>query len=636
MKNNIKAGFNFILLIIYVVLSVYYLSWRITTSFQLNYWFIYPLLFSETYIIVTTFLHLLTTWRVPKVVPKKKLENVSVDIFIPTYNEPENVLKMTLLGALSVKGVENVFLLDDGNRAEIKKMTESLGAKYLARKEHLFAKAGNMNFGLLHSTSEYVVFFDSDHVPCYDFIEKTSGFFRDEKVAFVQTPQTFYNYESIEFRKIGLKKYWNEQSMFYESIQPAKNAYNAAFFCGSGAMLRRSALDSIGGFATGTATEDLHTSLKLHAKGWRSVYLNEVLAYGLAPSDLNEYHRQRVRWGAGSLGLLFRSPDSPLIARGLSLMQRICYFNSASSFLNGIFKLFFLITPVAIIISLPFHTYSGIPVYSYFKIFLPFMFYSYFVTFLFSKKTFHPLYTEQFNFANIFSNLESFKGILHVQKKFGVSLKTKTRKENPQSVYKIIVSIPIILFASNMFSLIYWFVIKSDTFISFSRDIVSVSFFWNSVNFIITSSFAYYLYSYNKKPTEDLPFLVNLNAYSFSDGLSLTITNIGLGGIKFVVDHKLDLKKNENSLGLRINENIGSLSFYLENVAFQGKISNGKYLYSGNLESSNINNDKNLVDFIINHYLPSLWGNGYKSVTEGSKLSEFAINPSLDHYSDKV
>src|SRR4030042_3735194 len=128
--------------------------------------------------------------------------------------------------------------------------------------------------------------------------------------------------------------------MFYESIQPGKNRFNAAFFCGSCAILRHSAVRSVGGVAVGTDTEDIHTSLRLHAQGWKSLFVKEYLAYGIAPEDFSEYHNQRVRWGAGSLGLMFRSVDSPLWSRGLTMSQRICYIDSVLAHFRGLFWLF--------------------------------------------------------------------------------------------------------------------------------------------------------------------------------------------------------------------------------------------------------------------------------------------------------
>src|SRR5229473_4293669 len=147
-------------------------------------------------------------------------------------------------------------------------------------------KAGNINAALMQTNGEFVVIFDADQVPLPDFIDHTLGYFVDEKMAFVQTGQEFYNLDSVQ-HKTNWKESetWHEQSLFYNVIQLGKNRWNAGFWCGSNSIMRRSALMSVGGLATETVTEDIHTSLRLHAAGWKSVCHEEVLAMGLAPQD---------------------------------------------------------------------------------------------------------------------------------------------------------------------------------------------------------------------------------------------------------------------------------------------------------------------------------------------------------------
>src|SRR3989344_1340406 len=401
---NGSATLN-LLLPIFSILVLSYLFWRYLFTANWLIWFVVPLFLCELYNAFNTIFFLITTRIVAYPIWRPPLKNKTIDIFIPTYNEPQEIVEMTAIGALHVRGVNKVFVLDDGNRAHIEKMAKDLGVEYLARGENTYAKAGNLNFGLKYSTSDFIITVDCDHVPQPNFIERTLGYFRDPKLAFIQTPQVFYNPDSIQHRKTGVRRLWNEQTMFYESIQPGKNKFNASFFCGTGAMIRREALDHVGGFATGTATEDIHTSLRLHARGWRSLFVNEVLATGLAAEDLKEYHKQRVRWGAGSLGLLFRSPDSPLWAKGLTLMQRLCYFNSTTAYLEGTLKLLYFVVPIFVVLS---HTkLITLDLINFLLIYIPYLLISYFVTFFFSRKTYHFPLTEQFNIINIFSHLEA-------------------------------------------------------------------------------------------------------------------------------------------------------------------------------------------------------------------------------------
>ena len=168
------------------------------------------------------------------------------------------MLRRTLLAASRMEYPHQTWLLDDGNRPEARALADSLGCRYLARERNTDAKAGNLNNALQHSEAELIAVFDADHAPARDFLTRTLGYFADPAVAFVQTPQDFYNLDSYQHRQHPRRHLvWTEQSLFFRVIQRGKDCWNAAFFCGSCAVLRRRALDKIGGFATGSVTEDL-------------------------------------------------------------------------------------------------------------------------------------------------------------------------------------------------------------------------------------------------------------------------------------------------------------------------------------------------------------------------------------------
>lgn len=384
------------------------------------------LFFVELYRLGVTLLAFYCMYTVSHPVYEPPLEDVTVDVLIPTLNEDLSVVGKTITGALKIRGVRHVLVLDDGNRTQLQKFVREVGAVYIARTVHAHAKAGNMNHGLQFTDAEFIITLDADHIPEPEFIERTLGYFRDPEVAFVQTPQMFYNRDSFQHRVRSTYPEWSEQTMFYDAIQPAKNTHNAAFFCGSSAILRRSALDSVGGFATGTATEDIHTAIRIHAKGWKSVFVSEKLAYGLAPGDLKEYYRQRVRWGAGSLGLLFRTIDSPFWCSGLTLRQRLHYINSMLGFTQGEIKLVYYLLPVFSIFFFP-NLPTAVPLVLLAT--SSYLLFSLWMVYVYSRGTYQYLFTEQYNIANIFSNIASLKGVVRIQKKFGVSLKTKRNME---------------------------------------------------------------------------------------------------------------------------------------------------------------------------------------------------------------
>jgi len=503
-----------ILFIIYILFAGFYLSYLI---FILNWHFYWTplLIIAETYSLLITFLFLLSSRVFAFPIWQKPLEGKTVDVLIPTLNEPEEIVAMTTIGALHIKGVNNVYILDDGNRDHIAKLAKDLGAVYLARPTHKHAKAGNMNYGLLHSNADFVICLDADHVAQANFIERTLGYFRDDRLAIVQTPQVFYNVTSFQHRKTQLKEFWHEQTMFYEAIQPGKNVYNAAFFCGSSAILRRSALDEVNGFATGTATEDIHTSLRLHAKGWRSLFVNERLAYGLAPEDVHEYHRQRVRWGAGSLGLLFRSCDSPLRAKGLTFMQRLCYLSSTLAYTQGLLKIFYYLLPILFIFS--FTPSYHVSFLRFLLLYIPFFLFSLFTTSAFSRRTFHYFYTDQYNLINIFSNIESLKGVLKIQKKFGVSVKMKMKKEG-QWIYMLVYAIASIMIFADLYGISSWFIIHKRTMSGLLNSFLFAQLFWNTFNLFFVCLLLRFLHLYNK-------IAINLHRFPISESVILPDSN---------------------------------------------------------------------------------------------------------------
>jgi cellulose synthase (UDP-forming) len=201
---------------------------------------------------------------------------------------------------------------------------------------------------LRQTTGAFIAIFDADHAPQKNFLTSTLGYFSDTNVAFVQTPQDFFNLDSFQHRVNGKKKeMWTEQSLFFKVIQRGKDYWNAAFFCGSCAVVRRSALDLVGGFATATVTEDLHTSIKLHKAGFRSVYHPESVAFGIAPSTVAPFLQQRVRWGQGAMQVLKK--ENIFFTRELTIIQRLNYAASMMTYFDGWQKGIFYIAPVIVL-----------------------------------------------------------------------------------------------------------------------------------------------------------------------------------------------------------------------------------------------------------------------------------------------
>lgn len=353
-----------ILITISLVVSTRYLFWRCTSTLNIDstvdVFFGVILLVAEIYTWIVLLLgYFQISWplhREPAELPQDVNLWPSVDIFIPTYNEDLSIVQTTTLAALSLDWPEDklhVYILDDGRRPEFGEFAEKVGAGYITRDNNRHAKAGNINQALVKTNGEYLAIFDCDHIPVRSFLQVTMGWFlRDKKLALIQTPHHFYSPDPFE-RNIGnFKKTPNENTLFYGVVQDGNDLWNASFFCGSCAILQRERLLEVGGIAVETVTEDAHTALRLHRKGYTSAYVNVVQAAGLATETLSAHIGQRIRWARG-MAQIFRV-DNPLLGAGLTFGQRLCYANAMIHFLGGIPRLIFLLAPLGF---LYFHSY---------------------------------------------------------------------------------------------------------------------------------------------------------------------------------------------------------------------------------------------------------------------------------------
>lgn len=345
------------LVVLSATVSTRYLYWRLTETLQfetLAEMFLGTGLFmAELYAFVVLILgYLQSIWplrRAPVPLPEDMNLWPTVDVYIPTYNESLQVVSNTVLGAMSMdypRDKMRIYLLDDGRRQEFAAFAEQVGCGYITREDNRHAKAGNLNHAMTQTDSELIAIFDSDHIPTRAFLQMTVGaFLQNENVALVQTPHHFYSPDPFERNINGGQAVPNEGQLFYGLIQEGNDFWNASFFCGSCAVLRREALTDVGGFATETVTEDAHTALKMHRRGWDSIYVRLPLAAGLATERLALHIGQRMRWARG-MTQIFRL-DNPLFGRGLTLAQRFCYLNAMLHFFFALPRFVFLTAPLA-------------------------------------------------------------------------------------------------------------------------------------------------------------------------------------------------------------------------------------------------------------------------------------------------
>jgi cellulose synthase (UDP-forming) len=343
---GIRLAILRVLILLAVFFSLRYYGWRLfNTANPAAMWFFYAFLISEIMNSTEAWLFYFTTWKTRHHARRPALEGRTVDIFIPTYNEPVEILRETLVCALSVRYPHKTYLLDDGNRPAVRALAEEFGCGYVARAQRTHAKAGNLNNALKYSDGEFIVVIDADHVPSPEYVDEMIGFFADEKVAIVQAPQDFYNLDSFMHLTDWRHQYaWQQQELFYSVVQPGKDGWGATMYCGSPAMIRRKALEDIGGFALETITEDMHTGLRLQKRGWKVLFYNRTIARGLAPQTFTAFATQWHRWGIGSMQV-FRE-ENPLLCKGLTLGQRLNYFCAFFFYLLGYQKIVFVLTPI--------------------------------------------------------------------------------------------------------------------------------------------------------------------------------------------------------------------------------------------------------------------------------------------------
>lgn len=356
--NKLQGRFiTLAMIVLSIAASSRYMYWRVTETIGfehlLDAFFGFGLLMAELYAFLVLLIgYFQTAWplqRRPVPMPQDLDSWPHVDIFIPTYNEPLEVVKQVVFSADTMDWPReklHVYLLDDGRRDEFRAFCEEARIGYITRDNNAHAKAGNINAALKQTNSEYVAIFDCDHIPTRSFLQICMGwFFRDPKLALIQTPHTFFSPDPFEKNLNTFHMTPNEGELFYGIVQDGNDLWNAAFFCGSCAIIKREPLEAIGGIAVETVTEDAHTALKLSRLGYNTAYLQLPQAAGLATESLSGHVGQRIRWARGMAQIA--RVDNPLLGKGLSFGQRLCYFNAMLHFFYGVARIVFLTAPLA-------------------------------------------------------------------------------------------------------------------------------------------------------------------------------------------------------------------------------------------------------------------------------------------------
>lgn len=456
--------------------------------------------------------------------PEDPRQYPTVDVLIPTFNEPEEIVRTTAVACTLMdypKEKMKIYILDDGGtiarrndpdpdkaqaarirHERLKQMAAEIGVHYMTREENGAAKAGNINaalrclcsdgsfreekasftcvnHGIQQTCSDLVLILDCDHVPTRDFLKRTVPYFlQDEKLFLVQTPHSFINPSPVE-KNLGVHGVLpGENEMFYRRVHLGLDFWNASFFCGSAALMRRSCLMEIGGIQGETITEDAETALELHRRGYRSVYLSRPMVCGLSPETFEAFISQRTRWAQGMIQILLLK--NVLRAKGLSLSQRLCYLNSCLFWLFGLARVTFFIAPLCyLFFGLRVYNASVVQVIAYA---LPHLLGSTFIAHYLYGTVRHTLFSEFFETVQSFhllpAVLSTFKNPRAPQ--FKVTPKGSSLSHDFLSPLAYPFYAMLVLALCGIAAAVYrW------TTYPLERDVIAICLFWNLYNLVI-------------------------------------------------------------------------------------------------------------------------------------------------------
>jgi cellulose synthase/poly-beta-1,6-N-acetylglucosamine synthase-like glycosyltransferase len=349
-----------------IAVTVAYLLWRLNGTVNLQWWWVaIPLFAVEIHNAFGLILYTVALWSLDSDPPPVGLgRGRRIAVVIPTYNEPVEVLLPTIAASVALQPSHQTWVLDDGRRDEVRRLAEKLGASYLTRPDNVHAKAGNLNHALATIDADIVAVLDADQVPTARFLVALLPYFVNERLAFVQSPQDFYNLGSFEHQRRWNGEMFNEEAVFYRVIAPAKTRWSAPFWCGTGALIRVAALRSVGGVSTDSVTEDIHTTIRMYRAGWRGAYHNEVLAHGLAPDDAASYMVQRNRWALGAMQVLRR--ENPLFGPGLTIGQRLAFLTTLFGWFDSWRTFAYMVIPLVVVAT------GAVPITAPGQVFAPF------------------------------------------------------------------------------------------------------------------------------------------------------------------------------------------------------------------------------------------------------------------------
>ncbi|MBI1732633.1 MAG: UDP-forming cellulose synthase catalytic subunit [Gammaproteobacteria bacterium] len=502
-----RPPWRFLFILLAAFLALRYLIWRTTVSLvYTGFWDFVgmsALYLAEVYAMIVHFLGLsVNLWPMrnrPALLPSDRGLFPTVDVLIPTYNEADDIIRVTAIAATQLdypKEKLRIYLCDDGGTLakrntsdtseaawqrhyRLRRMARDLGIRYLTRESNRSAKAGNINHALQHTDGDLILTLDCDHVPTRDFLSRTVEYFlADPKLFLVQTPHFFINPSPVEGSLSGTGNPSAESDMFYREIHRSLDFWNASYYCGSAAVLRRAHLDKVGGLSGSTITEDAETALKLHCAGYNSAYMDMPMVCGLAPDNYDNYVLQRTRWAQGMTQMLVL--HNPLTIPGLTVMQRLCYFNSCFFWLFGFARIMFYIAPALFLL-------FGLKIYHVslgliLSIAAPYVLSTFFVMDYFYGRTRQPFFSEIYESVQAIFLLPAVLAVMlnPTKPSFKVTLKGQSQQQEALNSRATIFAVVIVICVLSLFAaVVRWLDFPAQ------RDTILVTGVWCAYNLFL-------------------------------------------------------------------------------------------------------------------------------------------------------
>lgn len=455
-----NPSYRVLLITVNTVISFIYIIWRITVipiNNGLASFILGVILYSAELLGLIAFFNFQYLFAKKYKLQLKTLDNFtkqdipSVDVLICTYNEPLSLLEKTMAAATNMnypKDKLKIHICDDGRRENLKSLCSKYKINYITREDNEGAKAGNINNALKQINGDLFAVLDADMIPRQEFLEKTVGYFSDENMAFVQTPQVYYNQDIYQYNLE--KNIPNEQDFFMRDIEEARASRNAVLHVGTNAVFRKKYVDEIGGYPTCSITEDMAVGMLLQEKGYNSALVNEELVLGLSANTFTELVKQRDRWCRGNLQVL--KHFNPLFSKGLNFGQKIAYFDGTVYWLSNLQKMIYIICPLIYLLTST--LIIDAPINKLLNIYIPFMAGQYFIFRAFSPKSRSVKWSHYYDTAMApHLTLSIIKEMLCLKIKFNVTSK-EVVLDKKSFQFNIVVPHIILIFVS----VFAWFV----------------------------------------------------------------------------------------------------------------------------------------------------------------------------------